>query len=381
MSGRTNWLIVTGDLVPTGGQDVANLRLAEFLACTDDVHIVAHRVDAALAARPGVYIYLVRRPLGADALGEPALGRAGRREARRLAAAGVHVIGNGGCLEWSDVNWVHCVHAARTPMPVGGMVRRWKSRWVHRRSVRSERRALLAARVVICNSRRTLRDVVELVGVAKERAHHVPLGVSPEAFGPIGPDERADARRAFGWGDRRGRPVALFVGTLGDRGKGFDVLYAAWRELSADPSWDVDLAVVGVGADRRHFERRLAADGMTGRIEFLGFRADVPRVLAAVDLLVHPARYEAYGLAVHEALCRGVPAIVSAKAGVAERLVESAPDWILSDPEDVGALVERLRAWRRESTAWTARARVLGDQLRSWTWDDMSREIRRLVLA
>ena len=34
--------------------------------------------------------------------------------------------------------------------------------------------------------------------------------------------------------------------------------------------------------------------------------------------MVHPARYEAYGLGVHEAICRGLPAIVSAGAGIAE---------------------------------------------------------------
>lgn len=381
MSARTSWLIVTGDLVPTGGQDVANLRLAEFLARADEVHVVAHRVDAALAARPGVHVHLVRRPLGSDALGERVLARAGRREARRLASGGAHVIGNGGCLEGADVNWVHCVHAARTPTPVGGLLRRWKSCWVHRRSIRSERRALLAARVVVCNSLRTVRDVVELVGVARERVHLVYLGVSPGTYGPVTPDERVGARRALGWSDRPARRVALFVGTLGDRGKGFDVLYAAWRVLCADPSWDVDLAVVGVGADRRYFERRLVTDGMAGRIEFLGFRADVPRVLAAVDVMVHPARYDAYGLAVHEALCRGVPAIVSGAAGVSERLTPGESDWVLSDPEDVGALVGRLRTWSRESSAWAARAGALGDRLRAWTWDDMAREIRRLALA
>ena len=54
----------------------------------------------------------------------------------------------------------------------------------------------------------------------------------------------------------------------------------------------------------------------------------MPTVFAACDLLIHPARYEAYGLAVHEALCRGLPALVSATAGVAERY-----------PEDLGQLL------------------------------------------
>ena len=42
-------------------------------------------------------------------------------------------------------------------------------------------------------------------------------------------------------------------------------------------------------------------------------------LLAAADLLVSPVRYEAYGLNVHEALCRGAAVMVTRTAGVVER--------------------------------------------------------------
>ena len=57
--------------------------------------------------------------------------------------------------------------------------------------------------------------------------------------------------------------------------------------------------------------RARLASCLEGRVRFLGFRRDMPAVFAACDLLIHPARYEAYGLAVHEALCRGLPALVT----------------------------------------------------------------------
>ncbi len=109
-------------------------------------------------------------------------------------------------------------------------------------------------------------------------------------------------------------------------------------------------------------------------MQFLGFRRDVPALLAAGDVLVHPARYEAYGLAVHEALCRGLPAIVSATAGVAERYPEDLRQLLLTDPESVTELIARLRQWR---TDMTMRERVLpfASRLRARTWDDMAREI------
>ena len=109
--------------------------------------------------------------------------------------------------------------------------------------------------------------------------------------------------------------MAIFVGALGDRRKGFDVLFEAWRMLVLDPAWDVDLFVAGEGAERDAWIARSKEMGLASRIHFLGFRTDVSSLLAAADVLVHPARYEAYGLGVHEAICQGVPAIVTSAAG------------------------------------------------------------------
>ena len=75
---------------------------------------------------------------------------------------------------------------------------------------------------------------------------------------------------------------------------------------------DADLIVVGQGAELPAWRHRAGEAGIGARIRFAGFRTDVPQIMAALDALVHPARYEAYGLSVREALCRGVPAIVSA---------------------------------------------------------------------
>ena len=103
----------------------------------------------------------------------------------------------------------------------------------------------------------------------------------------------------------------------------------------------------------------------------------MPTVFAGCDLLIHPARYEAYGLAVHEALCRGLPALVSAKAGVAERYPEDLGQLLLQDPENVNELIERLSAWR-DDEGLTERVAEFAARLRSRTWDHMAREIVEL---
>jgi glycosyltransferase involved in cell wall biosynthesis len=117
------------------------------------------------------------------------------------------------------------------------------------------------------------------------------------------------------------------------------------------------------------------------RIHFLGFRYDIPQVLAACDLLVSPARYEAYGLAVHEALCSGVPAFVSAKAGVAEQYPATLQHLLLPNPEDAADISDRLRQWRKCIDQYRAATSELSRQLRSRTWDHACAEMVELIEA
>src|SRR4029079_8952236 len=93
-----------------------------------------------------------------------------------------------------------------------------------------------------------------------------------------------------------------------------------------------------------------------GRVTFVGYSTDMPSLMAAADLLVHPARYEAYGLAVHEAFCCAVPAIVSASAGVAERFPNDLRPLLLHDTESAAELVTRLRTWREGKDHFGERA-------------------------
>ncbi len=372
------WLLVAGDIAPVGGMDAANFALARYLATRPDVelHLVAHRVWPELAATGRVHTHLAWRPFGSHALGAPFMTKLGERWANELGARGAHLVVNGGNCRAGDVSWVHYIHAAHTPVGANGLTR-LKDRWWHRRGLVHERQALGRARVVLCNSRRTERDLVERVGVDRSRTRVVYYGTDPQRFSRITVDERRAERVRLGWSDAR--PVAVFIGALGDRRKGFDTLFEAWRRLCADPVWDGDLAVVGSGGELPAWRTRAAAGRLGDRLHFLGFRTDVAQVLAACDLLVHPARYEAYGLGVHEALCRGLPALVSADAGVAERYPADLSELLLGKPDDVSELVERLRRWRRHRESIREAVAPFADALRQRTWDDMAQEIVELV--
>ena len=365
------FVLISGDFVPTGGMDAANHALASFLARTGHaVELVTHRAAPDLTQLPGVSVRAARKPLGSYFLGRWPLRWAAKHATRNAAA---RVVANGGHFATADVNWVHYVHAAFQPTGRRG----FKSRVERALELRAERDAVRAARVVVCNSDRTRRDVVENLGANPDRAATVYYGTDPARFRPATDAERGELRARFGW--PADRPVVMFVGALGDRRKGFDTLFEAWSRLCKEPSWDAVLVVVGRGAELPAWEDRTRSAGLAERVQFLGFRTDVPDLLRAADALASPTRYEAYGLGVHEALCCGLPAIVSADAGVAERYPPDLSDLLLSAPDDDADLASRLRRWRDDVSGSRDRVRPLGERLRAHTWDDMGRDFLRAI--
>jgi glycosyltransferase involved in cell wall biosynthesis len=372
------WAIVAADAVRTGGMDIANHALIRYLADRGrQVHVVSHRLEPDLAGSPNVRFHRVLRPLGSTLLGVPLIDLVGRRIARQVARGGGHVLVNGGNCRWHDANWVHYVHAVWRPQVVAAAHRRWRFGLAHRKALHDERAVIPRARVIIADSERTRRDAIDALGCPPDRVHTVYYGIDPERFRPATADERAEARRALGWqGDRR---FVVFIGALGDRRKGFDSLFEAWLALCARPEWTADLVVVGTGVELAAWKQRAAASGQGARFHFLGFRKDVPRILAAADALVSPTRYEAYGLGVHEALCCGLPALVTRSAGVAERYPPTLAGLLLSNPDDVEELVRALWAWREDEGTLRREVLALSERLRAHTWDHMAAQLVRLV--
>lgn len=386
-STRPAWLVAAGDFVVTGGMDAANHALAAYLARSGrETHLVAHRVAPDLASLPGVHVHRVPRPLGSHLLGFPLLDAAARHRATSSTthrAVSVHVdsstlvtLANGGNFP-GRATWLHYVHAAYRPEIAGRRLRRVVAAAARWKALRDERAVASRAAVVIANSALTARHAVELLGADPARVHTVYYGADPDRFRPPTAEERARARAALGMGEDA--PALAFVGALGDRRKGFDTLFRAFVSLSSEGGWDATLLVAGAGGELEAWKRRAEEAGLSRRIRFLGFRADVREVLFAADGLVSPTRYEAYGLAVQEAICTGLPAVVSRAAGVAERISSPLDALLLDDAESAEELAERLLAWRAGVEAHRAAALELAATLRAWTWDHMAARIVDIV--
>ncbi|GGZ68333.1 glycosyl transferase [Streptomyces echinoruber] len=130
--------------------------------------------------------------------------------------------------------------------------------------------------------------------------------------------------------------------------------------LTQDPGYVADLRAL----IRRH--------GLEDRVELTGPRsgADLDASYAAADLMVLASYAETYGMAVTEALARGIPVLATDVGGLPEA-VGRAPDGgvpgILVPPEDPAALAAELRGWfgepdvrRRLKAAARARRAALG---------------------
>lgn len=71
------------------------------------------------------------------------------------------------------------------------------------------------------------------------------------------------------------------------------------------------LRLVGEGPERRAIERAIAARSLTGKVELLGLRDDVPDILASAALFVSCSKVEGLPIAVLEAQAAGVPVVAS----------------------------------------------------------------------
>ncbi len=86
----------------------------------------------------------------------------------------------------------------------------------------------------------------------------------------------------------------------------------------------------------QRIERMIDDGGVRDRVRFLGYRRDVPRLMASSDLLAHPTRAEGFGLVLAEAMATGLPIVATDAEAIPEILTGT--DAILVPPDDPVAL-------------------------------------------
>jgi glycosyltransferase involved in cell wall biosynthesis len=163
--------------------------------------------------------------------------------------------------------------------------------------------------------------------------------------------------------------------------KGHRFFLDAWAEVVARVP-DAVALLVGDGPGRPDIEARAGALGLLPSLRFLGSRLDVPDILSAVDLLVHPSLEEGFCNAILEAMAAGKPVVATAVGGNPEAVVDgetgllvppgdgralaAAIGWILDHPEQAagfGRAARRRVAERFELSRMVRQYETVYDRL------------------
>ncbi|MFI6485448.1 glycosyltransferase family 4 protein [Nonomuraea sp. NPDC050663] len=155
-----------------------------------------------------------------------------------------------------------------------------------------------------------------------------------------------------------GRPIVLSNVRLAQQ-KGLDLLLDAARGPWPEP---VPLFVIaGDGPLREELQRRIDAERLPVRL--LGWRDDVPDLLAAADVALWPSRWEGQPLSMSEALMAGVPVVATEVGGIPDLLAGAGLLVPYGDAEAMRRAVRQaLERWEELARAAAERGRALPDE-------------------
>jgi len=146
-------------------------------------------------------------------------------------------------------------------------------------------------------------------------------------------------RKKLGVAEEEGT-LTLCVGRLAPE-KGHAVLFRAWRKVIAALP-DAHLAIAGHGSQESALLDLRTELGLDGRVHFLGFRDDVPRLYATSDLAVlSPIAGESFGIALLEAYATERCCVATDVGGVKDLVIQGKTG-ILVPPNDEEALAKAL---------------------------------------
>ena len=198
------------------------------------------------------------------------------------------------------------------------------------------RSALRRARRIITVSRSSRRDLVNLFGADPNQVDVVPNGVD-ERLAERPPSELLDdVKRRHGL-----RPPLVLVVANDKPHKNLDVVLRSFHLACRERSLPGQLVMVGGVGDDHPLGRRARRLGLDGRFRGLGriSQADLHALYHLSAVLLHPARYEGFGLPVLEAMRSGLPVITS-NIGAMRDLGEGAAR--LVNPLDVSEIARAL---------------------------------------
>jgi glycosyltransferase involved in cell wall biosynthesis len=179
------------------------------------------------------------------------------------------------------------------------------------------------------------REELLAMGIGRpERFEVVRLGFDLSRFLQDSP--RGEIRRALGLSPST-RTVGIVARLVPIKA------HEVFLEMAADVATshpDIAFLVIGDGECREALEADARTRGLAAKVHFLGWRADVDRVYADLDVVVLTSRNEGSPVALIEAMAAARPVVATRVGGVGELVGDSG---VLTDVDDARALAQGVR--------------------------------------
>jgi glycosyltransferase involved in cell wall biosynthesis len=190
-------------------------------------------------------------------------------------------------------------------------------------------------------------------GVPEQLVEVVPNGIDPSQFDPGAPKDE--------------RPTIACVSRLIST-KRVDLLIRALPQVSKQVP-DVQLRIVGVGAEDQPLRALAQSLGVAERVNFLGRVADhreVRKMIEGARVFALPSDSEGFGIVVLEAMASGVPVVCSDIPPLRE--VTAGQGALLFEPGDSDDLAEKLIALLTDEDLYRGKVAEASSRAQQFAW-------------
>jgi len=180
-----------------------------------------------------------------------------------------------------------------------------------------------------------VKEVLIKGGIPPAAVEVIPSGIDFSPFEEV--KDKDFLRQEFGWG--REDFLVGIVAALEDH-KGHRYLLEATRILK-DRAPNIKIVIVGKGSLEMELDQQARELHVEDLVFFLGFREDVPRLLASLNLFVLSSHMEGLGSSIMDAMASRLPVVATQVGGIPE-LVIHAETGLLVPPRNPEALAKAI---------------------------------------
>jgi 1,2-diacylglycerol 3-alpha-glucosyltransferase len=176
----------------------------------------------------------------------------------------------------------------------------------------------------------------------------ISCGVDTHRFEQVSQIEKQSWRQKYKLDSEK--PVILFVGRV-DAEKKIDVLIQAMKLRRKD---DIQFAIAGSGAHRKHLENLVNQMGLSNQVKFLGFipDEDLPPLLNSIDIFTMPSEAELLSIASLEAMSCGKPLLLARSRALPE-LINNGKNGCLFEPGSPEDAAQKIDFLLSQKDQWT----------------------------